>query len=210
MLKLITAILLIVISINYRGSLLSMDKTIYEVDEVEAKDNFVYLKPVFDRFEDITGLENINVDFSVESFEVASYDNESQNDKPKKDKIETYNVRSDKTVGEVAANAIENSEALVSCDDASVNCGDKEKVADVEIVEPTMSLTPIPSPIPTKKVITPTPEPIVTPIISIITIPTTICPPPPYCVPYDDEKRSPCPYYLDSEPQVYPCNVVEY
>lgn len=109
--------------------------------------------------------QNLNPTPKIDINELPDINNESELSKSdKKDdnsnKIITYNQKSEKVIGEVAAKAVEHSEPLISCTEYSNLCD-----------QPTTTPTPTPTPIPQ---IEDKPEPtiIIDPPISPIPLPS--------------------------------------
>ena len=98
------------------------------------------------------------------------------------DKVDTFNTKSQKVIGQVAAAAVEKSEPLIPCSSADPNpCEEKLSPTPLPISTPTP--TPIPTLSPAQDLPKPTPWP---------------CPPPP-CQPYlsEESRFYPCPVYAD-------------
>ena len=111
------------------------------------------------------------------------------------EKVSSFNIRSEKEVGDLPEKAVENSPALIPCTETEANCN---QVLGTNDGEPTPTPTRIPTP---TSASSPSPTPTIDPEPIPDPIPYPSCPPPPPCNRYSESKIGPdmpCPVYSDT------------
>jgi len=203
MIKILTVALLFFISIFSKGSYIKLNDPVNIPIALANNHPLENINPKTKPFDEFA--ESLNVTGNTD--DQSNNGEEIEGDNPqdyKNEKVLTYNIKSDKIVGEVPEVAVKNSEALIPCSEVPEKCNE-----DSPTPSPKQTPTKVPEPTTTPTIILPSPTITPEPTITIYPFPTIYdCPPPPPCYPNKDKLNfvdMPCRVYPDNAKLVYPC-----